>query len=91
MALTPKGGGFTANRIKRSDEETPQSDGISACFFSMRRYIQDMSEIIFKWDKEKNRLNQERHGIAFEDATFVFNDPCKVILPDLYHSAIEER
>ena len=31
------------------------------------------------------------HGIAFEDAKFVFNDPLKVILPDLYHSEKEER
>ena len=31
------------------------------------------------------------HGIAFEDAKFVFNDPFKIILPDLYHSEKEER
>ena len=31
------------------------------------------------------------HGIAFEDAKLVFNDPFKVILPDLYHSEEEER
>ena len=31
------------------------------------------------------------HGIAFEDAKFVFNDPYRVILPDLFHSGNEER
>jgi len=31
------------------------------------------------------------HGIAFEDAKFVFNDPFKIILPDLYHSEKKER
>ena len=50
-----------------------------------------MPEIIFEWDEDKNKLNQKRHGLAFEDAKFVFNDPHKVILPDLYHSLKEER
>ena len=36
-------------------------------------------------------MNQKLHGIAFEDAKFVFNDPFKIILPDLYHSEKEER
>jgi len=48
-------------------------------------------EITFEWDEEKNRLNQKLHGIAFEDAKLVFNDPFMVILPDLYHSEKEER
>jgi uncharacterized DUF497 family protein len=50
-----------------------------------------VAEIIFEWDEEKNKLNQKLHGIAFEDAKFVFNDPFKLILPDLYHSEKEER
>jgi len=48
-----------------------------------------MVELTFEWDEEKNKLNQQIHGIAFEDAKFVFNDPHKVILPDLYHSEEE--
>jgi uncharacterized DUF497 family protein len=50
-----------------------------------------MLEMTFEWDEKKNKLNQKLHGIAFEDAKFVFNDPLKVILPDLYHSEKEER
>ena len=50
-----------------------------------------MSDITFEWDQEKNKLNQKLHGIAFEDAKFVFNDPLMVVLPDLYHSENEER
>ena len=50
-----------------------------------------MLEITFEWDDKKNKLNQKLHGIAFEDAKFVFNDPFKLILPDLYHSEKEER
>ena len=50
-----------------------------------------MDDISFEWDEEKDKLNQKIHGIAFEDAKFVFNDPNKIILPDLYHSEDEER
>ena len=50
-----------------------------------------MTEITFEWDEDKNRLNQQLHGISFDDAKFVFYDPYKVILPDLYHSREEER
>jgi uncharacterized DUF497 family protein len=50
-----------------------------------------MSELTFEWDEDKNKLNEKLHGITFEDAKFVFNDPYKVILPDLYHSETEER
>ena len=50
-----------------------------------------MAEIVFEWDDRKNRLNRKIHGISFEDAMFVFNDPHKIILPDLFHSENEER
>ena len=50
-----------------------------------------MTEYIFEWDDKKSKLNQKLHGIAFEDAKFVFNDPQKIILPDLYHSIDEDR
>jgi len=50
-----------------------------------------MVEMTFEWDEDKNKLNQKQHGISFEDAKFVFNDPNKIILPDLYHSEEEER
>ena len=29
----------------------------------------------FEWDDKKNKSNQEKHKIAFEDATDVFTDP----------------
>ena len=28
----------------------------------------------FEWDERKNKLNQQKHKIAFEDATDVFKD-----------------
>ena len=29
----------------------------------------------FEWDDQKNRVNQKKHGIAFESAARVFDDP----------------
>jgi len=30
----------------------------------------------FEWDREKNRINQRKHGgIAFEAAALIFDDP----------------
>lgn len=29
----------------------------------------------FEWDSEKNKTNQEKHGIAFEDTKNVFDEP----------------
>jgi uncharacterized DUF497 family protein len=54
-------------------------------------YTKSITELSFEWDEEKNKLNQKLHGISFEDAKFVFNDPFKVILPDLFHGGEEER
>ena len=50
-----------------------------------------MAELFFEWDENKNKLNQKLHGITFDDAKFVFNDPLKIIMPDLFHSQNEER
>lgn len=32
----------------------------------------------FEWDEEKNKLNQEKHKIAFEDAVDIFNDEDRI-------------
>jgi len=36
----------------------------------------------FEWDPEKDRSNQEKHGIAFEEASTVFGDPLAVTVAD---------
>jgi len=41
------------------------------------------------WDERKNRINRRRHGLSFETAQLVFNDPLAVSRRDL-HSG-EER
>jgi hypothetical protein len=39
----------------------------------------------FEWDEDKNRLNQKKHGIAFELAQRAFLDERRVIAEDLNH------
>jgi uncharacterized DUF497 family protein len=45
----------------------------------------------FEWDNNKNRLNQKKHIISFEEAQYAFNDKNRIIAKDLEHSTSEER
>jgi uncharacterized DUF497 family protein len=45
----------------------------------------------FEWDEEKNRENQAKHGVSFEEAQEAFADPNLRIIRDLEHSESEER
>ena len=45
----------------------------------------------FEWDEDKNRLNIQKHGIDFADATYVFADPFALSIPDDDHSESEDR
>ena len=45
----------------------------------------------FEWDESKNRLNQKKHKISFEEAQYAFLDSQRIIAKDLEHSKIEER
>lgn len=45
----------------------------------------------FEWDEDKDRLNQEKHGLSFRLAQYAFADPCRVIAQDVSHSAQEKR
>ncbi len=40
--------------------------------------------IRFEWDEEKDRINQQKHGISFEEAILVFRDPTLVMYPDRF-------
>jgi uncharacterized DUF497 family protein len=42
----------------------------------------------FEWDPEKDRINQIKHGVAFEDAVLVWDDPLMVLSQDRY--AVDE-
>ena len=45
----------------------------------------------FEWDESKNRLNQQKHGVSFETAKMVFNDPLQISKLDYRFSYFEER
>ena len=50
-----------------------------------------MDELSFEWDRDKARKNKSKHGVAFEEAASVFQDPLAVIFDDLAHSEEEQR
>lgn len=50
-----------------------------------------METIRFEWDENKNRINQQKHGISFEEASTVFYDDYAVLFDDPDHSEEEER
>lgn len=45
----------------------------------------------FVWDENKNRANQKKHNIAFEEAKTVFYDDNARLIHDPEHSDSEER
>ena len=44
----------------------------------------------FDWDEGKNRINQKKHGVSFETAVLVFDDPYALTQKDISHDR-EER
>ncbi|MBE9169934.1 BrnT family toxin [Pleurocapsales cyanobacterium LEGE 06147] len=45
----------------------------------------------FEWNPNKAILNVEKHGVSFQEAATVFNDPLSVTFPDPDHSIGENR
>ncbi len=45
----------------------------------------------FEWDKQKAKSNLSKHGISFEEAQTVFDDPLYVDFYDPDHSEDEHR
>ncbi len=45
----------------------------------------------FEWDDNKDKANQQKHGVSFALAQLAFLDAHRIILKDLEHSAEEER
>ena len=47
--------------------------------------------LIFEWDPEKARENEQNHGISFPEASEVFADDHSSSVPDPNHSTHEDR
>ena len=50
-----------------------------------------MKKVLFEWDEEKDRENQEKHHVSFSMAQNAFTDPHRIIVEDVSHSTEEER
>ena len=40
----------------------------------------------FEWDLKKEKINQRKHGVSFEEAKTVFFDDEALLIPDPDHS-----
>ena len=47
--------------------------------------------IRFDWDPRKDRRNQRKHGVGFDEASTVFADTLSITIADPDHSDDEER
>ena len=50
-----------------------------------------MNTLQFEWDENKNRINQSKHKVSFEEAQTVFYDDEALVIDDPEHSKEEER
>ncbi len=50
-----------------------------------------MKEMTFSWDDRKDRANQNKHGVSFEEATTAFADENARLKHDPEHSRDEDR
>ncbi len=48
-------------------------------------------ELEFEWHEEKAKENLSKHGVSFEEAKTVFNDPFSITIADPAHSLDEDR
>ncbi|MBF0290280.1 MAG: BrnT family toxin [SAR324 cluster bacterium] len=47
--------------------------------------------LTFEWDPNKAKINMERHGISFDEASTAFQDPLSLTIDDPLHSEYEDR
>ncbi len=45
----------------------------------------------FKWDPNKDLMNQAKHGISFAETQYTFADPNRVIADDMTHTQNKQR
>ena len=50
-----------------------------------------MSDLRFEWDPKKDRANQKKHGVSFQEAASVFVDERALFMADPEHSEDEDR
>jgi uncharacterized protein len=45
----------------------------------------------YSWDDQKASSNLRKHGVSFEEASSIFNDPLALTQTDNEHSNLEQR
>ena len=50
-----------------------------------------MNSVDFSWGSKKDKINQKKHKISFEEAKTAFYDPNALLITDSEHSFEEER
>ena len=45
----------------------------------------------FEWDDKKAKINKQKHGISFEEATTAFADELSITIDDPLHNSEEDR
>ena len=55
------------------------------------KYIVSMEKLRFVWDDKKNRANQRKHRVSFEEAQTAFYDENASVYFDPDHSEDEDR
>jgi len=50
-----------------------------------------MSDLSFEWDEKKNKSNQKKHGVSFDEARSVFFDESAIEFFDKKASTSEDR
>ena len=50
-----------------------------------------VADVSFIWDKDKNRINHQKHNVWFDEAVTVFDDVNVKFFADEAHSDDEER
>lgn len=51
----------------------------------------DYEDVHFIWGRRRELRNISEYGVSFVQACAAFDDPHRIILPDVKHSAQEER
>ena len=45
---------------------------------------------LYEWDSEKDQINKRKHGLSFDEAVYVFDDPDSIEFYDKEHSNVDE-
>ncbi len=45
----------------------------------------------FEWDERKNKTNKKKHGVSFEEASEIFDDPFHLAILDKRFDYFDER